>query len=136
MERLKGIEPSSSAWKAVALPLSYTRLLKPEHGMQASEVFPSISDPVLCLPYTDGGGGRTRTYEGSASGFTVRPLCRSGHSPVSMTSCSAKKRSNWPHSPWETPKAGGQTRRHAGKAISPRRKTAEGAYWSNEAMCQ
>ncbi len=29
----------------------------------------------------DGGGGRTRTYEGIASGFTVRPLCRSGHSP-------------------------------------------------------
>src|SRR6185437_5784460 len=29
-----------------------------------------------------GGGCRTRTYEGLASGFTVRPLCRSGHSPV------------------------------------------------------
>src|SRR5262249_9254753 len=28
-----------------------------------------------------GGGGRTRTYQGIASGFTVRPLCRSGHSP-------------------------------------------------------
>ena len=26
MERVKGIEPSSSAWKAVARPLSYTRL--------------------------------------------------------------------------------------------------------------
>jgi hypothetical protein len=26
MERVKGIEPSSSAWKAVALPLSYTRV--------------------------------------------------------------------------------------------------------------
>ncbi len=30
----------------------------------------------------DGGGSRTRTYEGLASGFTVRPLCRSGHSPI------------------------------------------------------
>ena len=29
-----------------------------------------------------GGGGRTRTYEGIASGFTVRPLCHSGHSPA------------------------------------------------------
>jgi hypothetical protein len=28
MERVKGIEPSSSAWKAVALPLSYTRLIR------------------------------------------------------------------------------------------------------------
>jgi hypothetical protein len=26
VERVKGIEPSSSAWKAVALPLSYTRM--------------------------------------------------------------------------------------------------------------
>ena len=29
-----------------------------------------------------GGAGRTRTYEGLASGFTVRPICRSGHSPL------------------------------------------------------
>jgi hypothetical protein len=29
MERVKGIEPSSSAWKAVALPLSYTRVTQP-----------------------------------------------------------------------------------------------------------
>jgi len=28
-----------------------------------------------------GGRGRTRTYEGVAKGFTVLPLCRSGHSP-------------------------------------------------------
>ena len=28
VERVKGIEPSSSAWKAVALPLSYTRELR------------------------------------------------------------------------------------------------------------
>lgn len=27
LERVEGIEPSSSAWKAIALPLSYTRLL-------------------------------------------------------------------------------------------------------------
>ena len=31
-----------------------------------------------------GGGGRTRTCEGIASGFTVRPLCRSGHSPEAV----------------------------------------------------
>src|SRR5918993_2524361 len=62
VERVRGIEPPSSAWKAVALPLSYTRVL---------------------LRFRSGGGGsRTRTYEGIASGFTVRPLCRSGHSPL------------------------------------------------------
>jgi hypothetical protein len=33
LERVKGIEPSSSAWKAVALPLSYTRA-----GGQSSDV--------------------------------------------------------------------------------------------------
>jgi hypothetical protein len=33
VERVKGIEPSSSAWKAVALPLSYTRT-----GGQSSDV--------------------------------------------------------------------------------------------------
>src|SRR5262247_2507038 len=30
LERVKGIEPSSSAWKAVALPLSYTRVARPQ----------------------------------------------------------------------------------------------------------
>jgi hypothetical protein len=28
LERVKGIEPSYSAWKAAALPLSYTRILR------------------------------------------------------------------------------------------------------------
>jgi plasmid stabilization system protein ParE len=32
LERVKGIEPSSSAWKAVALPLSYTRACGREQG--------------------------------------------------------------------------------------------------------
>ncbi len=58
LERVKGIEPSSSAWKAVALPLSYTR-----PGVVVGEV----------------GLEPTKAY---ASGFTVRPLCHSGHSPI------------------------------------------------------
>ncbi len=33
MERVKGIEPSCTAWKAVALPLSYTRE-KPFRGTE------------------------------------------------------------------------------------------------------
>ena len=36
------------------------------------------------LIFMAGGGGRTRTYEGIASGFTVRPLCHSGHSPATV----------------------------------------------------
>ena len=39
MERVPGIEPGYSAWKAAALPLSYTRILpryaKPEGDRQA-----------------------------------------------------------------------------------------------------
>jgi hypothetical protein len=34
LERVKGIEPSSLAWEAKALPLSYTR--KPAHAIKAS----------------------------------------------------------------------------------------------------
>jgi hypothetical protein len=37
LERVKGIEPSSSAWKAVALPLSYTRDQRSEIRYQQSE---------------------------------------------------------------------------------------------------
>jgi hypothetical protein len=33
MERVEGIEPSSSAWKAAALPLSYTRSLDLSGGV-------------------------------------------------------------------------------------------------------
>jgi hypothetical protein len=44
-----------------------------------------------------GGGGRTRTYEGLASGFTVRPLCHSGHSPMSAGSSLADENApGWP----------------------------------------
>ena len=48
MERVKGIEPSQPAWKAGALPLSYTRIF--------------------------GGDERIRTTESKANGFTVRPI--------------------------------------------------------------
>ncbi len=57
-----------------------------------------------------GGGGRTRTYEGLASGFTVRPLCRSGHSPTSAR-------------PWlEDENASVRPRRMAGRLMLPRRR--------------
>jgi hypothetical protein len=45
LERVKGIEPSYSAWKAAALPLSYTRarLIKYHAGHAAST---GIAGPV------------------------------------------------------------------------------------------
>ena len=49
MERVMGIEPTPSAWKAEVLPLNYTRL--------------------------SGGGGRIRTYEGiSQQIYSLPPL--------------------------------------------------------------
>ena len=85
MERVKGIEPSSSAWKAVALPLSYTRIRNrnSEVGIQKSVWAWADSPSYLrrsfrILPSglwrTDGGGGWIRTSVGVANGFTVRPL--------------------------------------------------------------
>jgi hypothetical protein len=50
LERVKGIEPSSSAWKAVALPLSYTRI-----SPASRRTRPSLRK----IRYPDGGGGRT-----------------------------------------------------------------------------
>ena len=47
MERVKGIEPSSTAWKAVVLPLNYTRKIN-------SKTFSNT-----------GGRGRTDTPEGT-----------------------------------------------------------------------
>src|SRR5712691_8727087 len=84
LERVKGIEPSSSAWKAVALPLSYTReleralsnrdarlrpiRLRPKTGFGRQEA--GFGGQVGWLASRSaagakaGGGGRTRTYEG------------------------------------------------------------------------
>src|SRR5687767_12695498 len=121
MERVKGIEPSSSAWKAVALPLSYTRLLKPGSGMQASDFFPSISDPCS-LPSVHrrvvGEVGLEPTKAQPAD-LQSAPFAARDTPPFRCASCSAKKRPFGRTRLWETPRAGGQTRRHAGKAISP-----------------
>ncbi len=47
MERVKGIEPSRSAWKAEVLPLNYTRLSKkPINALVEGEGFePSKAEP-------------------------------------------------------------------------------------------
>ncbi len=47
LERVAGIEPAYLAWKATALPLSYTRISK--------ACYSPYSDPA------DGGGGWIRT---------------------------------------------------------------------------
>ena len=78
-KRVKGIEPSSLAWKAIALPLSYTRGF-PGTGRQPPDLEP---EDLLPLPpkslLPDGssphgpnnGECRIRTCEGKAIRFTV-----------------------------------------------------------------
>ena len=56
MERVVGIEPTLSAWKAEVLPLNYTRII------------PIV---VETISYFYGGGGRIRTFEGRTVRFTV-----------------------------------------------------------------
>src|SRR5687767_1360461 len=75
LERVAGIEPASSAWKAAALPLCYTR--REARGALFSPSFQAVVGEAGLEP--------AKAY---ASGFTVRPLCRSGHSPQRARSLS------------------------------------------------
>ena len=80
---MKGIEPSYSAWKAAALPLSYTRfcslLLFSQSIASSTQEIPRSSRPnplanLKSQSYRTDGRCRIRTYVGIANGFTVRPL--------------------------------------------------------------
>ena len=65
VERARGIEPPSSAWKAVALPLSYTR----------NELVTTICVMTIQLGEPSSGGCRIRTYEGlSHQIYSLTPL--------------------------------------------------------------
>ena len=48
MERVKGIEPSQPAWKAGALPLSYTRILV---GMSGFEPLKAKLTDLQSVPF-------------------------------------------------------------------------------------
>ena len=67
LERVKGIEPSYSAWKAAALPLSYTRitgsLTRPGGGLNCSgPVFPVSQTGLFPLPGAPLNGGGISSY--------------------------------------------------------------------------
>ena len=62
MERVAGIEPASSAWKAEVLPLNHTRVPLSQLVWTANLDWP---------PSKSGGGRRIRTFEGIAVRFTV-----------------------------------------------------------------
>ncbi len=68
LERVAGIEPASSAWKAEVLPLNYTRQIRFAPSLHL-RICPSYARPVR------GGGGRIRTYEGvSRQIYSLLPL--------------------------------------------------------------
>src|SRR5262245_18286005 len=69
MERVMGIEPTPSAWKAEVLPLNYTR---PDQAAARSKTsFPSALESL----FPHGGGGRIRTFEGvSRQIYSLLPL--------------------------------------------------------------
>src|SRR4051794_4074651 len=78
MERVKGIEPSSSAWKAVALPLSYTRGPVVGSLRRRNRQAPAIYGPFLCgstephpgIPFiASATGPRHRDHGAPAGGF-------------------------------------------------------------------
>ena len=85
-KRVKGIEPSSQAWKASALPLSYTRSRGRAAIIPNTEVQETISASEACRDlglvnsgseftgFARDGSGRIRTCEGIATRFTVWPL--------------------------------------------------------------
>ena len=81
MERVAGIEPASSAWKAEVLPLNYTRgnrLLTP--GPTPAERGSKTPAAIIL-----GGGGWIRTTEARASDLQSDPFGHSGTPPEGRT---------------------------------------------------
>jgi hypothetical protein len=98
---VKGIEPSSSAWKAVALPLSYTRGWEStKDRISKSETsptsrFPSryfLSNFDIRISNFPNGGCRIRTCEGiSHQIYSLTPLATRETHRVFSPHCSKKR---------------------------------------------
>ena len=83
MERVKGIEPSYSAWKAAALPLSYTRAQAMNYHATgaASTVMGHFNDPVPPpTPHRIG-----PLTGGESMPILMFPSTTKGGDPVSLT---------------------------------------------------
>ena len=83
LERVAGIEPASSAWKAEVLPLNYTRALNTEVGANVFTPIPKISflRSAFCSVSPVGGWGWIRTTEAYASDLQSDPFGHSGTPP-------------------------------------------------------
>ncbi len=61
MERAKGIEPSSVAWEATALPLSYTRRMSGKFMRRTGKKATGGTGPPVALPLSTRLGGAWTT---------------------------------------------------------------------------
>src|ERR1700722_15780195 len=108
LERVDGIEPTSSAWKAAALPLCYTR------GASSVRRRRLVGEVGL---------EPTKAY---ASGFTVRPLCHSGHSPRAFRQ--SRSQPPKPAPPRPVALFGDQPKTREGTAARGGRRKSEASY--------
>ena len=77
VERVAGIEPASSAWKAEVLPLNYTR----GNRLPTPGPTPAFGDSMTPAGVILGGGGWIRTTEARASDLQSDPFGHSGTPP-------------------------------------------------------
>ena len=77
LERVKGIEPSPTAWEAFVLPLNYTRILFKWSGRQDLNLRPSGPKPDAlpnCATSRNGAPGETRTPNLLIRSQTLYPI--------------------------------------------------------------
>ena len=85
-KRVKGVEPSSLAWKAMALPLSYTR---------SKQKYPELNRPSSSNPFIDFGrpiswlmgGAGFEPAKALPSDLQSDPFDRSGNPPLAAAGC-------------------------------------------------
>ena len=74
VERVKGIEPSSSAWKAVALPLSYTRIATVFGKLSSNRKYDRRNTPVSPCAAASAPAARLRPSGLRRAAFALRWL--------------------------------------------------------------
>src|SRR5690606_37502177 len=76
LERVAGIEPAYSAWKAAALPLSYTRIRTSATRIAEVEnrFLPGFNSPVKCVYFRTGLFKRASFIEGKPHCAQPSPL--------------------------------------------------------------
>jgi hypothetical protein len=75
MERVKGIEPSTTAWKAVVLPLNYTRITELKWWFGAESNRRHMDFQSIALP-TELPNRKDICFNGGPDGTRTRDLLR------------------------------------------------------------